>query len=266
MTTTILNQAPAAILSNYADVIEGGNAYRGSGDDYAGIPTLQSKDRAIDEIGTLTPTLGGNTTTLYAPTSLTAAQVATYVRTDIPPVFILCTSNGEAEDRNVGAARKVTGWTAGGAEDDIITFGEKAWPVSTNGSDTYVARIGYKRVPDIYDIEADGPERGWDRTFQLRLFPGNQLDLNGNGTRWFAAELEVRLRFEKHRRERLALDSLLENLTILRSVIPQGDNRDATFVQSIDARTTEPEIVEDSDKVVITDRYDMTYRVQSKFL
>ena len=184
---SILTQAVGAILDNYADVIEGGNSYN-SGTSYKGIPGTQSHDRAIDEVGTVTASGNGTTTTITYANSL--ADTARYYRADGPPFFLRCTSSaGAGSADNADGARKVSNWSA-------TTITTAAWPDGTLSGDAFVMMEGFKRAPDSFDIESDGPDTGFDRFFHLRLVPGALLPWSGANTKTYRGILELRLRIE----------------------------------------------------------------------
>ena len=100
---TILTETIGGILDNFADAIEGGNSYRGSGTAYKGIPSTRSPDWRLSTGENAT---GGSTTTAVIG-GIAATTAAQLVRTDAAPYFLLCTAQNSGTG-NTGAARKIT--------------------------------------------------------------------------------------------------------------------------------------------------------------
>ena len=260
--STILEQAVESILDNYADVIEGGNTHRGSGTKYKGIPGFESFDPLIAEVGTFEPDGLGSQSTTFLDYTNTLPSPGRAFRSNGPPFFALMTGTSGGATGNVGAARKITNWTSSGVTLDV------ALPETPQNGDQFVLREGFFRAPDNWDLESEAaPPEGFSRAFRLRMIPGREIDWSGNGTRWYESELELRIGLEKRSRDRQIIDSLLRNLTTMRAIIVRGDHRDSTYVQRISAQDTAPEIaVETEKKVVVLDKYAVTYRVQDQFL
>ncbi len=257
---SILTQSLSAILANYADVIEGGNSYRGSGTAYTGIPGTQSHLHVVKEIDGFAAS-SGSTTTAVAPSSIGTWVNEDFVKTASPPLFLLATA-GTA--RNVGAARKVSAYAP-----STRTFTVAAFPEAVAAADTLAVREGFKRAPDDWDLNDDdvAASVAFDRFFQLAALPGRRLAWSGAAREVYETTLELRLRLMKHDRSRKAKDSALENVLFMRSALTRGAHRDGTYTQVLHALDTDPEVlVDDKTKVIVADRYRLTYAVSSSFL
>lgn len=257
---SILTQSLSAILSNYADAIEGGNSYRGSGTAYTGIPGTQSHLHVVKEIDDFAAS-SGSTTTAVAPSSIGTWTNEDMVKSHTPPLFLLATA-GTA--RNVGAARKVSAYAP-----STRTFTVAAFPAAVAADDTIALREGFKRAPDDWDLNDDdiAGSVAFDRFFQLSALPGKRLAWSGASRELYETTLEVRLRLMKHERSRKAKDSALENVLFMRSALTRGTHRDGTYTQVLDALDTNPEvIVDDKSKVIVADRYRLVYAVTSSFI
>lgn len=261
MPTGIFQQALGSILDNYADAIEGGTTWRGSGTAYRGIPGIGSNDPDLRS-GDDTPiTASGNGTTtsvVYASGTWAASR---WARTDTPGYFLECTSATNAA--NVSAARRITAWTLG-----TKTFTTDAFPAATTSGDVFTVLQGYKRLPNQFDISTDADE-GLDRMFQLRASVGEVLEYFGNGKMTFKTELEVLVRFLKAGREHDAIDSALTNMAIMRPVLTKGsspDHRDGTYTMALLPTDGDiDEVINDSKKIVLRDKYVLLYRVDTTF-
>lgn len=254
--STVLEDALGAILDNVADAIEGGYAYRGSGDAYAGIPGTQSHDERAG--ATITADTGASTTSIPAKNA-NDALFASMSRTDGPPFFLLGTSGD-----NDGWARKITGYTAA---TNTFAVG-KAFGAAPAENATFTVLEGFKRAPDNWDLDGEGnaAEASWDRFFSVSAMPGVRASWYGNGVQQFETQLEVRLRILKRNRARKAASSALENVARFRMVLTRGDHRDGTYTQLLDASASAPEVVvDDKHKVIVADRYRLVYRATSNF-
>lgn len=262
---SILQSALSAIFDNCADVIEGGNSYRGSGTAYKGVAGLSSND-VEGEAVSVTLANQAHATTSLVTTGATisgytrdATNANRYATADLPPWFALCSSGATG---NPGAARKITAWGA-----SAITLGV-ALPATPGNGDVFALRHGFKRMRDNVDIEADGQSGdGFDRMFHLTAGAGERLPMYGNQTETYRTSLELRLRFLKRARAHRVVDSAMENLLILRSVLTRPSHRDGTYMQSLTAEGSAPSIVrEDATKIVVRDSLTLIYRVNAEYL
>lgn len=255
---TVLTEDVTAVLDNYADAIEGGNSYRGSGTEYKGVPGVESAAAVISDVGTITVD-GSSDTDTVGWTSATNFESGRLVRSYGPPLFALCGS--ATNEDNEGAARKITSW--GSASFDV----SPAFPAAVSAADTFTLREGFKRAPDKWDLEADdvGTPGEFDRFFQISSLPGSRMGWYGNNLQHYQTEMELRLRILKRNRGRRAIDSALRNLLLLRTILTRSEHR-GSFVQVLRAEETEPEIQsEDATKVVVLDKYQLQYRINAEF-
>lgn len=255
---SLLTETIGTILDNYADVIEGGTAYRGSGTAYDGIPGTRSPSKSISAGET---TAGGSGTTVQI-TTITAAVGAELARAEGPPFFLLCTAQASGTS-NVGAARKIS------SHDGTDTFTvATAFPVAVASGDTFSVVEGFLRMPDAFDIESEdtGSTGGWDRVFHLSMLPGTRLSWYGNGTETYESELEVRIRILKRSRARQSTASALENSYTIRSAMSKPTHR-GDYTQLIDAEAGKPEVLaNDNEKIVILDKLRCVYQTEASFL
>ncbi len=257
-------QALGFIVDNYADVIEGGNAYRGSGTSHYGIPGTRSNDKGLrdGDDTPLTATAGGSTTAFTVSGGSWATE--RWVKEFTPGFLALCTSATNSDNEN--KARRITNWN-----DTTKVFTVDAFPSATAADDVFSILHGFKRIPNNIDIMADAEkfEHGFDRFFHLRALPGQQLDWYGASGHTYQTILELRLRILKYAREHDAVASALENLAIIRSVITRGanpDHRDGTYTRALVPTGQQAEIEhEDGYKVVALDRYELIYRLDTTF-
>jgi hypothetical protein len=260
----VSSQGIGVILDSYADVIEGGSSWRGSGTSFRGIPGTQSNDAGL-RLGTDTPL------TATAASTTTAFTVAggswdssRWVKHDTPGFFAVCTSATNAA--NVDAARRITGW-----DNTTKVFTVDALPAALALGDVFTIRQGFKRIPNGVDIEADDTrhEHGFDRFFHLSMMAGEQADWHGSGVATYKSTLEVRLRFLKYARIHDAVATALENLAIIRAVVTKGaspDHRDGTYTRALLPQGKSSDVVKDDKlKVVVLDRYDIFYRINTTF-
>lgn len=252
----VSEQAVGFILDNYADVIEGGNAWRGSGTSYRGIPGTRSHEVGDDT--PITAPSGGTTTTVVAE-STRSWEESRWVKTNAPGYFLVARS---AALDIVDAARRITGWN-----DTTKVFTVDAFPAASSSGDVFDVRQGFKRMPDGVDIlEMAGD--GFDRFFDLRVnSAGIYQEWYGAGLATYVATLELRLRMRKAARAHEAQASAFENLALIRPILCRGDHRDGTYTQALLPTGGQPEIlnVSDASKVVVVDRYVLRYRINTTF-
>lgn len=250
---SLYSQAVRGILSNYADVIEGGNSYRGGGTYYNGIPGVDSDDSIFSDVAI---NAGAGSTS----SSIVWADAANYVPTRMvreagAPLFVLCSNSAT---RNQDMARKISTWGA-----SSLTLGS-AFPDTIAENDDFVLREGFKREPDNLDLGASlsGP-RAWDRHFSLHLSAGKRARWYGNGVEQYDSQLVLRVRFAKTSRARRIRDTALESLLRIRSVITRPTLRDS-FTQFVDGETGEPKVIDDTlEMIVVEDTFRLVYRVVS---
>ena len=255
----ISQEAIGGILDNYADAIEGGSAYRGSGTSYRGMPGSRSQDEGLKG-GTDTPVTASNngttTTMLYAGGDWPSSR---WVKADTPGFFLICTSGTAA---NVKAARRITGW-----DNTTKTFTADAFPDSTSNGDVFTIAQGFKRHPDITDIDSEesGAADSYDRVFSLTMTPGIRVPMYGAGLHTNRAAIEVRLRILKRGHSRQAKASILENAMLIREALSNPIHR-GDFTQIVEAESSEPTIeIDDTLKFVMVDRLRIDYRVEASF-
>lgn len=259
-------QALKSIIDNYADVIEGGNTWRGTGTAYRGIPGRLSNDRGLREGDDtpLTQNAAGSTTTVKIASTY-SWDSSRWVKNDTPGFFLLCTSATEAA--NVNAARRITDWN-----NTTKTFTVDAFPAATSSGDIFTVLQGFKRIPNQLDILKDdlGGIVGIDRMFHLRALPGAREGWYGDGTQQYRTTLEIYLRMLKFGREHDAEAAALENLSIMRSLLPRGanpDHRDGTYTVALIAdEGQQPEkAIDDVSKIIARDSYTLIYRVDTTY-
>ena len=249
-------QSVGVILDHYADVIEGGNAWRGAGTPFVGIPGSRTNDTYVSGLSTIASTAAGSTTSIVAA-SINAAPSA-WVKANTPGFFLRCDSG--ASDA-VDCARRVTGWSQ-----STRAFTVDAFPVAPGSGATFTALQGYKRLPDGIDIEADETEQphGYDRFFELSLLPMKQREFYGSGAETWNGELRLKLRLLKYSRGHQFRRSNAENVTFLGSAMIHGDYRDSAYVRALLPSENGPEpIKDDADKTVWLLRFPIVYRVST---
>jgi hypothetical protein len=254
----VSSQAIGYILDNYADVIEGGTTWRGSGTSYAGIPGTQSNDSFLRDYTTITATAAGSTTAIVA--SAVDAASERWERGNTAGFFLRCDTGA---DGSTDYARRITAWN-----NTTKTFTVDAFPVAPGDAATFTPLQGFKRLPNGIDIEASGTamQSGFDRYFDLSLISTAQRDMNGGGYETHDGELVVRVRFLKYSQLHKIRESAAENMAILRSVIQRGDHRDGTYVRAIRPPESAPEVVtDDAEKLVLAQRFPITYRIVRTF-
>ena len=257
MTTTVYDAAVDAILDNYADAIEGGNAYRGSGTVYNGVAGYSSPDELAGD--TVTATGNGTTTTVVSTTIDATSAAEKLVRERTPPMFLKCLTQ-VALTGNVGYARKITAFN--GVSTYTVAPG---FANATASGDTFELLEGFKRAPASQDIMGSGA--GFDRFFELALLPGSLVDMLGSGRKRYRGELELSVRFEKRGNQRAAKNRALASMQWIRSVIDRGELRDGTYVDGIIMQEAAPTLlqVDDQTKYIAVDRYPIEYRLTATY-
>lgn len=272
------NQGVGAILDNYADVIEGGNTWRGSGTEYYGIPGTQPNDYGLKsgDDSPLTVAEDSASTSIFSVTKGSypwestetgnpfGPELLRWMPSNAPAFWAMCNTAGG----NYGAARKISSVTYQPLWSELCFFAvTDAYPATPSEDDSMVMLQGFKRLPDNVppDVEGDG----WDRFFALSMDRGERLEWFGNGLQTYKGTLELRLRIVKYGRHHDAVASALENLAIIDAAITRGanpDHRDGTYTRALLSEGA-PEIeTEDATKVVAVAKYGCIYRIGSAFL
>lgn len=251
---SLLTQTPGAtILDNLGDVIEGGTTYRGSGTAWPGIPGMHSQHELAGT--TITASSGDDDRLISATLGDTAA--ASLVRTDTPPFFLRATSGTAL---NIGVARRITSF-----DTSFNMYFTGTWPAVIEADDTFIVEEGFKRSPNRFALRDEPATAGFDRFFHLSLLPGKQLDWRGDGTQMWESELVLRLRLVKRRTDRDLVESCMDNLARIRSVLPNQSHRDA-LTMGLWASEHEPDVETDTpDHVLLKDTYRIRYRIDSEF-
>lgn len=268
---TIASIDLASILDNYADAIEGGNSYRGSGTAYYGCPGRYSNKpdmRASASANLITLTGAGHTTTTTIIPSSYTWNGDDFVKEETPPWFLQCATLSTNPDTSIlNSARKISAWNS-----STLTFTHAAFSSAMLSGQSLYLREGFKRLPNHLDFEEEGPEikDGYDRFFELTALPGEHLKHFGNGFITYKTTMELRLRILKYGRSRDAINSALENLFIIRNIIIKGGNpinHRPNGVRALLAQDTQPKILrEDRTKVVAVDSFDLIYSVDATLL
>lgn len=203
------SQNVGVILDNYADVIEGGSAYRGSGTAYTGIPGRRSNDFGLRVDGEDSFTATGTPTTTVVPYSSGDWEQSRWVKDNAPGYFLVDDTGEEA--------RRITAWDNTAKE---FTVGEAFTTAPANGA-TIAIRQGFKRLPNNVDIfdEDTGSAEGFDRRFDLELVPSGRAEFYGSGLETWQGELTLRLRIERHSRLHDYRKSATENAVLIASAL-----------------------------------------------
>jgi len=252
------------IFDNYADAIEGGNSYRGVGDAYkgvAGVGTNNPETRNGNDSPLTATAISG--TTKFSVASSYSWDQERWVKEETPPWFFL--GKTATNPGNVGAARKISAYN-----NTTKQFTFAAFPSALTIADTFYVMEGFKRLPNNIDIEDEGPEMrgGFDRSFQLSAESGGRLAWYGNGYHTYQTTMELRIRFLKYARNRDIIETAIENMMLLRSVLTRGDHRDGVYVRSLvlDDKAKVETVKEDREKIVVKDSYVLTYAVDTTLI
>jgi len=267
----LLTETIGAILNNYADAVEGGNAYNG-GTVYRGIPSVRSFDRRL-----WTGVVGSGDTTQWGVSiaTISVEEGQKLLRSDAPPYFLLYTAG--PREANIGAARKIINveFVNAGEGGVLTVFTVETAFAAITAVGTMSVLEGFKYLPDIYDIESDEADvpGGWDRRFSLDLVPGSQMDWGGDGTEQWRSTMQLRLRILKKGRERTARMSALENIQNIASILtgitaqrgPVGQDMRGAYTQNLSMMDTAPTIEQDENKVVATINFRIIYRFDAVY-
>jgi hypothetical protein len=259
--TTLLTEVIGAILDNYGDVVEGGNAYRGSGTAYKGIPGTHSWHDWVKDNGTgLAVTTAAPSTTSIKLAGVPAANAATMIRTSAPPFFILTTI--AAAGGVTGAARKIA------SHDGTSTFVTAAFPGNVANGDTVSILEGFKRCPDGIDLEGDGDTEakdGFDRLFRLTMLPGERMAWTGNGSAMYRTTLNLDLRILRRSRQHQCAESALQNVQRVAEALCRGEHR-GSYTQSLLQAGPPVLLKDDINKAVVRLPLNLVYQLVTSFL
>jgi len=248
--TALVSNDLGDILENYADAIEGGNSYRGSGTVYKGIPGQYPNDEEIARDG-LSITASGNgttTTVVYASGDWPQSR---WVKENTPGFWLV---SGDDEHR------KITAW-----DNTTKTFTvAPAFSEATATSDTFEIRQGFIQMKDGVDIEAKEYKSDFDRVFSLRITgPIIETGFYGRGCSQWEQTLELTLRLLKYYKETSIRKSVAANLAILKSGMMESEHREGAIVALIHNGAID--IDEDAHKAVGRLQFRLIYRLDSTF-
>ncbi|HDL48460.1 MAG TPA: hypothetical protein ENH33_00660 [Actinobacteria bacterium] len=257
---TILAETIGTILDNYADVIEGGNAHRGAGSVYKGIPGTRTWDNwAKDNGAGLVVDAGVSSTTAIELTGVPAANAAELVREKAPPFYVVATTAASAGV--TGAARKIS------AHDGAVTFTTAAFPGVVVADDVVAIAEGFKRTPDHFDPEADTEEESpgdFDRFFRLTMGAGQRRAWHGNGTAMYQTTLFVDLRLLRRTRQHEDEAAALENANRIADVVCRGEHRgDNTMLVTQEGVSI---LKQDQNKTVSRIALNLIYQLNTSYL
>lgn len=254
---TALSQEVGDILKNYADVIEGGNTYKGSGAAYKGIP---GTDSVADELPLQITASGDGTTTTVVDDTRSWVDSDRWSRADMPPFFLCCATATNAQ--NVGAGRKISAWTL-----STTTFTSAAFSAVTKANDTFDIREGFKRMQDGIDIESDdGIPEGFDRIFQLDFDAGEEEGVHGRGYTRYRGQLLLKLRFLKRHKAHSARQRAFNNVQRLRALLPRPEHLDGTYARALFDIAEKPEIlINDTKKLIVQIPFGLIYALNTEF-
>lgn len=262
---SLFQNALDVILNNYADVIEGGSAYRGSGTSWKGLPGYGSNDPGL-RLATDTPltaiTGTTGTTTVEIHNTNYSWETERWVKVYTPGFFLLCTS--ATNSANVGAARRITGW-----DNTEHQFTTDAFPATLTSGDVFSVMQGFKRIQNNIDImnpdlEING---GYDRCFHFSAGAGEDQQWYGSGVMTLKTTLDLQVRFLKYSRAHDVVASAMTNMAILRAGLCRGEHRDGTYTRALLPTDNHAEVLlDDPTKIVISDKYDLLYRINTEFL
>lgn len=256
--TTAIQDEIGDILTWCADVIEGGERNRGTfGGSLKGVCGTHSNDPLVRDSSTITAATNGTDSAFAATESNVNHAKLVRAGTGLPSIYMLCASSGNG--LNTGAARALAQYGAG-----IYTM-DAAYPANIAQGDTFVFREGFAHVPNGVDLFEEVPS-GLDRRFELRALPGRELNYYGAGRAHYTTTLDVRLRLLKMSKQVDWVAAALQNSMIIRNTLTTPANRDGTYVRAILPGDGAPEIeVSDKHKVVVIDRLQLIYRVNTGY-
>lgn len=265
--------ALTAITNTFMYVIEGGTPngtiY------YPGVPAygFEEDDELIGGltgVSTVTAAAGSNTTQIVTATdhTLTHPKLATKFGPSsggsyekLYPGFLV----GQTAP-NAGVVRRIEQWVG----TTITVYGGASFPYTVSVADTFQILLGFRRAPDNIDLDSPnaGAPNAWDRFYTLNALPGRRIGWYGNGIEHYETELELTVRFLKKSRARRVMNHALTNMFALRAVLAKPSSRDHTkYIQTVSTFESEPDIVlDDAQHIVVRDRFQLTYRVDTTHL
>lgn len=217
-----LRDAPIeVIINNIADIIEGGNAYRGSGTAYIGLATVQPSRRS-SAYPTVTATTNGTTTTVID--TVRTEPSSFWVRTRGVPLYLYCSSGTSG---NLYRWRKITGWNA-----TTATFTTSAWPVATASGDVFAIRDGFKYVQSDIDLFEEAGDQ--DRVFDVIIGGAGQslqtVQRFGETHIEYQIGVTVRIRYEVQDRAHRTNQRIHDDVILVVNALTDGNNREASVV------------------------------------
>jgi hypothetical protein len=247
--TALVAEDLASALHNYADAIEGGNSYRGSGTSYKGIPGLHSSDEKLLRDGYSSITVSSNGTTTTIPYASGSWANADWVKTNTPG-FWAVDSNDEH--------RKISAWDNTGKEFTVAAF-----TTAPAQNDTILIQQGFKRVPEGMSLMTMAS--GYDRLFELRT-DGNGVDegYSGAGVATYRVPMILAVRLLKYGKDRTSHACVLTNLKILTEGLLNTTHRSGV-VRALIADGAGSVAEEDSEKVIAEQTFDLIYRISTVF-
>lgn len=266
--TVLLDTALASLLHNYADAIEGGNGWRGSGTAYKGIPGRYSNDPGLrDADATLTVSAAVSTTQFRVATP--SQWRANRWTPDNCGAFWVLGATGTL----VGKHRKLTAYayTAAVVDPPADAYGTftvgTAFGSAPQPADTFSVLQGFKRVPNGVDIEGDrGTTDGYDRCFHLSANPGKVLNWYGSSVAVYETTLRLRLRLCKFSRLHDWTAAVMTNAAIIRQALVRREHYDGVYTMALSPLGGECVVIkDDKDKVVVQDSYRLLYQVRQDF-
>jgi hypothetical protein len=231
----LTSQDVGSILDNFADVVEGGTAYRGAGTAYTGVPGTRSNDSGLRTGGDDSFVATGVPTATVIPLATGDWVESRWVKDNSPGFFLVDDLREEA--------RRIVAWDNTAKE---FTVGE-AFSAAPDPGDTFTVRQGFKRLPnnvDIFDPEDDGPgiSEGFDRRFDIDLVPLERAEFYGNGLETWSGELRVSVRMERHSRLHDYRKSATENAVIIASALQRMAHYSGTLVRALLPMEAPPEV------------------------
>lgn len=259
MTASMFSQNLDGVLDNYADAVEGGNSWRGSGTAYKGIPGVGSVDADVRAGLTLTVATAVSST-VFAVTPASPTWRADKWSTANGPAYWAVGASGTV----VGQHRKITGYAPATGRFTVAA----AFSPAEVANDTLTVLQGFKRLPNGVDIETDesAPE-GYDRYFHLSAIAGRPLRWHGSGHMTFETRLLLRLRLLKYGRLHDWTAMAMTNLAMLRAALVRREHYDGTYVRALTPLDGESAIaVNDKSKIVVQDSYRLVYGISQAFI
>ncbi len=247
--TALVSEDLASALDNYADVIEGGNTYRGAGDSYKGIPGLHSSDEKLLRDGYNSITVSGDGTTTTIPYASGNWPSTAWVKA-MTPGFWAVDSNDEH--------RKISAWDNTGK-----AFTVAAFTTAPLTADTILIQQGFKRIPEGQSLIS--MVSGYDRFFELGVESnGEDEGYSGAGVATYRVPMTLSLRLLKYGKDQLSHARVLTNLKILTEAMLRGEHRSGV-VRALMSSGAGSIAEEDANKVIASQTFALVYRVSTVF-